>query len=234
MNRLARLATIRSATFLGLALASNPETARAAEIDTVLRRGVVVAGWAAVEGADAREDGRSRLGPDRLQGDFVALVIAGADSDAGSDRPTSPGTDTSTRSTSTSDDAQPGLHGPILGAVVGGAVGFVGIGYLAAVSADDAGSEGLEVLGAFLAAGLAAEVVLMPLGAHLGNGRRGSYLVDLGVSALSAVAAIVLMSAVDFHAAAVGAGTGLHLGVTIAAERKVARDRAAQHDEVSP
>src|SRR5687767_11460996 len=98
MNRLARFATIRFATFLGLALVSNPATVRAVEIDTVLRQGAEVEEWASVEGAEAREDGRSRLGPDRLQGDFVALVTAGTDSAGGSDRPASPGTGISTRS----------------------------------------------------------------------------------------------------------------------------------------
>jgi hypothetical protein len=75
--------------------------------------------------------------------------------------------------------------------ILGGAIGLFGGAYLgAAIAHDEDCAECLEELTGALVVGTIGEGLLLPLGVHLANGRRGSYwtsaLVSVGLAAAGA------------------------------------------------
>ena len=75
--------------------------------------------------------------------------------------------------------------------ILGGAIGLFGGAYLgAAIAHNENCAECLDELGGALVGGTLGEGLLLPLGVHLANGRRGSYwtsaLVSVGLAAVGA------------------------------------------------
>jgi hypothetical protein len=125
---------------------------------------------------------------------------------------------------------------PILGGAVGGALGILGGGLigLALYEEDSRDSfefaDDLDGIVAVATGALIGEVLVLPLGVHLGNGRRGSYLHDLGISVLSGLGGLAVMAVTDGSTAGVLVGVSLHLGCVVAQERVTARRRAESAD----
>jgi len=117
---------------------------------------------------------------------------------------------------------QPSLAGPIAGGVVAGFAGVV-VGGLLGNSFDDYSSDDIPE-GAILGL-LAGEMLIMPIGVHLGNGRHGSFLADLGISVLLGVAVTAAAVATDDGAVLI-LGTAAQIASTIAVERGTAAKRA--------
>jgi hypothetical protein len=73
------------------------------------------------------------------------------------------------------------------GGLIGGAVGAVGGFYVGALLGSDDDDDDLDFLGTGVAVGAIGEGLLLPLGVHVANGRRGSYmssaLASLGLAA---------------------------------------------------
>ena len=88
---------------------------------------------------------------------------------------------------------QPSLMLPMLGGAAGAVVGMYG-GVFAGASID----EPVDGITPGMAYGfLAGEMLLLPVGVHLGNGRKGNFLADLAVSAVIGTAAVLMTSATD-------------------------------------
>lgn len=83
---------------------------------------------------------------------------------------------------------------PVLvsGGLVGGVVGLVGGFYVGAVLASDEDADDLDFLSGGVAGATVGEGLLLPLGVHIANGRRGSYmtsaLASLGLAAAGLLA----------------------------------------------
>jgi hypothetical protein len=200
--------------FLGVVL--GPASARAGAEHSILARA-----------APAEE---IALGPLRAQGDFAPLLAELAA--AAPDSAAAPGvTPAATEAPAApvppaaagGEETQPSLVWPVLGGLVGGTVGLYG-GAIASLAINDDGSSGLDDLGDAVFVGLVSEVVLLPLGVHLGNASKGSFLADLGFSALSSVAGIGLFALIQDTPGLI-AGAGLHLGSVVYVERREARRR---------
>jgi hypothetical protein len=91
--------------------------------------------------------------------------------------------------------------------------------------------------GEFIPAGtaigvLAGEAILMPIGVHLGNARRGRLLPDVAVSFLGAVTALGI-GALTQRSAGYVAGAGIQIGLTVWAERDGARQKAREAEEAA-
>ena len=120
--------------------------------------------------------------------------------------------------------AQPSALGPIVGGTLGGAVGL-GVGLLPAAACD---LEGSDCIGALVLLA-AAESVGMALGAHLGNGRRGSFALDWLVAVVSGAAVL----AIEENTATRGVDNGgqillagvVQLGAVVLTERATGRRR---------
>ncbi len=122
------------------------------------------------------------------------------------------------------------IVGPILGAIVGGAVGLYGGGGLAlALFGDDFNSDDYADIAAVVLGATVGEVFLMPAGAHLGNGSKGSYWSALGGSALGFLATLALS-----YAGPVGtlAGVAVQVALTVSGERRSAKRKAAERAAV--
>jgi len=204
---------------------------------------VQVATVLAPAGARAQPATHSPLDPVRLAADFAPgepgplpvvpfevhagaapviadSVVAPADSlPPGSPRPVAPGEIA----------LGPSSYGvlPVVGALVGGAIGAYGGAVLGLAFVDDShgGDEWEDLTAAFLGA-TAGEVVLMPLGAHFGNGSRGSYWSALGGSLLGYAATLGLSF---LGTAGTIVGLGIQTGLSVSAEIRSARHRAAEH-----
>ena len=124
-------------------------------------------------------------------------------------------------------DAQPPIAGPVIGAIVGGAIGLYGGGglSLALFGGDEYNSDEYEDIVAVVLGATVGETFLMPAGAHLGNGSRGSYLSALGGSALGFLATLGLSY---LGPAGAIAGVGLQTALTVSGERRSARRMAAE------
>jgi hypothetical protein len=120
---------------------------------------------------------------------------------------------------------QPPVEWPILGGAVAGAVGLVvgaRIGYeleCADGCPGDFGGLGGTVLG-----GLTGEMLLLPVGVHLGNRRRGSFAADLTASLLSGSGALVFAAFTDPDAIYIA--PVIQLATTVFTERRGAKARA--------
>ncbi len=117
------------------------------------------------------------------------------------------------------------MVGSVLGALVGGTVGLYGgaVLGLALFGGDEYNSDEYEDIAAVVLGATVGEVFLMPAGAHLANGSRGSYWSALGGSALG-FAGFLALSALG-PAGAI-AGVVLQTALTVSAERRAARRRA--------
>ncbi len=124
-------------------------------------------------------------------------------------------------------DEQPPIVGPIVGAIVGGAIGlYGGAGLsLALFGGDNYNSDDLEDVAAVVLGASVGEVFLMPAGAHLGNGGKGSYWSALGGSALGFLATLGLSY---LGPAGAIAGVGLQVALTVSGERRSANRKAAE------
>lgn len=69
--------------------------------------------------------------------------------------------------------------GALVGAVAGGALGFIGGAYIGARG------DCYEICGGIVVGALAGQTLGVPLGAHVGNGGRGNLTATLGASLLS-------------------------------------------------
>jgi hypothetical protein len=122
---------------------------------------------------------------------------------------------------------QPSIVGPIAGGLLFAAAGAAGGALLGAAA--DQGSR------AFIPAGAAfgflfGEAVVLPVGVHLGNGRRGLFLPDLGASVVGGVAALGL-GAVTQSGVGYLVGVGGQLAMTVATERSASRRRQREAAE---
>lgn len=185
------------------------------------------------------------LDPTRLAGDFapmpefevVPFEVEPEPFDAGL-----PGTDSSLAlpettavplpagpvltSTLVESEAGSGLAAPLAGALVGGALGLFAGGYggMVIAAADDYVYE-TEAIGAAMLGGAVGEIFLLPLGAHVANGSRGSYGSALAGSVLGAAATVGLGA---LHPA--GAVTGLMIQLYLAARgEQNAANRKERH-----
>ena len=115
----------------------------------------------------------------------------------------------------------------IFGGLVGGAIGFFAFGFAGALIADSQASddsEGFEALGGFVIGAIIGESVLLPLGVHIADKRRGDFATELLVSAGIAAVGIGLTGAMeDLAVVFLPAVPIAQLAATIAIERKPAR-----------
>jgi hypothetical protein len=118
---------------------------------------------------------------------------------------------------------QPSIAGPIVGGVFSAGLGALGGALLGAEA--DQNSDDFVPAGAVLGF-LAGEALLLPMGVHFGNGRRGSFAADLGMSVLGGAGAIALGAAVQ-NGVGYLVGIGAQIGLTVWTERRVA-DRKAR------
>lgn len=123
---------------------------------------------------------------------------------------------------------------PVLGALIGGAVGLYAGGALGLAIVDHDndnawGDEWVDITGILLGAAV-GEVFLMPAGAHLFNESRGSYWSALGGSALGFVATLGLSF---LGPAGTIAGVVLQTALTVSGERRSARHKAAERVSTS-
>jgi hypothetical protein len=196
-----------------LAMAGADAHATEPTVDTILRR------------APAEEPpvSSSRLGPPRLQGDFAAglddLLAATADDSATTSAPLQAAA-TFTKPA----ESQPDPVLPVIGGLVGGAAGLCGGALAGALLASSQGSDagpGGAFMGAFL-----GEMLLLPLGVHLGNRSKGSYLANLGMSVATAAAGGGFI-ATNGKPGVVVSVVSLHLGLVVGTERAIAARRIA-------
>jgi hypothetical protein len=87
-----------------------------------------------------------------------------------------------------------------LGGLAGGAVGLVGGFYVGAALANDDDPEDLEALAGGAVGATIGEALLLPLGVHLANGRRGSYAASALVSLGIVAGGILALQAVHYDA----------------------------------
>lgn len=127
----------------------------------------------------------------------------------------------------------PSLVGPLAGGLVAGAAGLYA-GALVGVGLSPHHGDEWDDLGAALAGALLGEILMLPLGVHLGNGRRGSYGADLGVSTIGAIGGIGLLGITGGSTAGLALGATFQLAITTAQERSSARKRAARAAAAAP
>jgi hypothetical protein len=88
----------------------------------------------------------------------------------------------------------------MFGGLVGGAIGFFAFGFAGALIADsqaDEGGDGFEALGGFVIGAVIGESLMLPLGVHVANKRRGDYALELLASAAIAGAGVGLTAAME-------------------------------------
>ena len=115
---------------------------------------------------------------------------------------------------------QPSIVFPMLGGAAGAVAGMYGGAFLGASLEEPAH----DITPGMVYGFLAGEMLLLPVGVHLANGRKGSFLADLAVSVVIGTSAVFATSAMDD-------GTPLVLGAlaqyadVIAVERATAKRR---------
>ena len=172
-------------------------------------------------------DGAPRgLGPTRLKGDFgehldllTASQTVAAVTDSAAGLPSASSLDPA--------ETQPDVVLPVIGGVVGGAAGLYG-GAIIGLALNEHDSGELDVLAAAGVGALLGEALLLPLGVHLGNARKGSYATDLGVSVLGGLAGLGAFSLAGGSTQGVILGAGLQLVLVVIAERRKGRERIAR------
>ncbi len=125
--------------------------------------------------------------------------------------------------------SQPIILAPILGSLAGG----VGLAY-AGLALGYAANRNTEDIPSSAIAGFAlGEVIGVPLGAHLGNGLRGSLAGDLGISLLSGLAGLGLGS-LDSGGGLFLVGAAGQIALTVANERHQGKKRAEREAAATP
>ena len=115
---------------------------------------------------------------------------------------------------------QPSIVLPLLGGAAGGAAGMFG-GLLVGASIDN--DEYHDDISPGMVYGfLAGEMILLPVGVHLGNGRKGSFLADLAVSAVIG-SSVVLMTSASNDETPLLIGALAQYASVVAVERATAR-----------
>ena len=118
---------------------------------------------------------------------------------------------------------QPSLAWPLLGGAVGGFAGMMG-GLVVGASIDPVGDD----ISPGMAYGLlAGEMLFLPVGVHLGNGRKGNFLTDLAVSAAIGTTAVFFTSASNEEFPLILA-TAAQYGAVVAVERATAKSKIAR------
>ena len=118
---------------------------------------------------------------------------------------------------------QPSIMWPLLGGAAGGFVGMVG-GLAVGASIDDTYD---DISPAMAYGFVAGEMLLLPVGVHLGNGRKGNFLADLAVSAVIGTTAVLVTSATNDGFPLV-LGAAAQYGAVVAVERSTARSKIAR------
>jgi hypothetical protein len=111
---------------------------------------------------------------------------------------------------------------PILGGAVGGVVGMYGGLIVGASIENDPYSD--DITPGMALGFVAGEMLMLPVGVHLGNGRKGSFLADLGVSTVIGTGAILLTTVSDTGVPLL-VGALAQYGAVVAVERVTARKR---------
>ena len=113
-----------------------------------------------------------------------------------------------------------------LGGVVGGAIGLFGgglVGYELGGGGRVCGDDSCGFLGMFLGAAV-GEVIMLPLGVHVGNGKRGSYGAAFAASTAVAVGGLLILGQADVGEAAVILPIG-QIVAAMLAEKAAARQQ---------
>jgi hypothetical protein len=123
---------------------------------------------------------------------------------------------------------QPSIILPLTGGAVMGAGMAYALGWAGVLLAGEGeSSDDLDARAAFLLGGFVGEVTGVALGTPLGNGAKGSFARNLGISVLTG--AIGVAAASGGGAAGGIAGAALQLGATLAVERHAAREKWREH-----
>jgi len=118
---------------------------------------------------------------------------------------------------------QPSIAFPILGGAAGGFVGMVG-GTVIGASIDQPSD---DITPGMAYGFVAGEMLLLPVGVHVGNGRKGNFLADLAVSAVIGTTA-VLVTAVSDDGIPLLIGAAAQYGAVVAVERSTAKAKIAR------
>src|SRR5690349_14042650 len=122
-------------------------------------------------------------------------------------------------------DHQPTILLPMLGGATGGVVGMYG-GLVVGASIEN--NPNADDITTGMAVGfLAGEMLMLPVGVHLGNGRKGSFLADLAVSTVIGTSAIFLTASTN-DGTPIIIGAAMQYAAVIAVERATARRRLAK------
>jgi hypothetical protein len=124
-----------------------------------------------------------------------------------------------------------------LGGIVGGGAGIIGGGLLGYGLETGAGCEGDEWCGfaGTVFGAMIGEVVMLPLGVHLANRSRGSYLPGLGMSLVVALAGLTLAGATGGAAPLMVPAIPIaQLLTSIAVERRSAARKLREIDRARP
>lgn len=194
-----------------------PAAARAEDVNTILRRAP----------ADEAPAAEVILGPTRAQGDFAEhldgiLAAAGETTAAAVDSTAWAESILARHPSSAPAIRQPSVVAPVLAGAAGGALGLYG-GAVAGLLAT--GNEGEWNFGLIVGA-FVGETLLLPIGVHLGNGSRGSFLGDLGLSILTGLAGAGVAGLAGTAGFAIGAAG--QLAAVVANERATARRHLAE------
>jgi hypothetical protein len=116
---------------------------------------------------------------------------------------------------------QPSIVFPILGGAAGGIAGMYG-GVIVGASIEEGPAD--DITPGMVYGLLAGEMLLLPVGVHLGNGRKGSFLADLAVSAVIGTTAVFITSSTD-DATPLLIGAAAQYAAVVAVERMTAKNR---------
>ena len=114
---------------------------------------------------------------------------------------------------------------PIWGGILGGAVGFFGGGMLGVASAENCSDCGFGSIGRFLLGASIGEALVLPLGVHYGNKRRGKLGFVFLTSLAMAGGGLMIMDRLNADESWFLLVPVLQIGATVAVERITARHR---------
>lgn len=113
-----------------------------------------------------------------------------------------------------------------VGGAIGGAIGLFGgglVGFELAGGSDTCGDDPCGFAGMIVGAAI-GEIIMLPLGVHVGNGKRGSYGAAFAASTAVGVGGLLLLANVDLGEAAVVVPVG-QIVAAMFAEKAAARQR---------
>ncbi len=146
------------------------------------------------------------------------------------DEPAADSASTTRTTTDTPKLQQPHIAIPLATSLVMGAGLAYALGWGGVLIAEggNASSEDWDALALGATGFFAGEVVGVALGAHVGNGSRGSFGRDLGISFLSGLVAAGAASIAGIPGAIIGVGAQIYY--TVRTERDRAAEKAREHD----